>query len=89
MLTFRRGALRYHFSGIAGAGMNPLAQLMRSRGHQVQGSDRALDQGKSPELAARYEQGLTSTAYEPGLRLGKARPAIDTGAASLSPERRR
>jgi putative acyl-CoA dehydrogenase len=26
----------------------------------------------SPELAARYEQGLTSTAYEPGLRLGKA-----------------
>jgi UDP-N-acetylmuramate--alanine ligase len=44
---------RYHFSGIAGAGMNPLACLMRARGHQVQGSDRAFDQGKSPELAAR------------------------------------
>jgi UDP-N-acetylmuramate--alanine ligase len=59
MLTFQRGALRYHFSGIAGAGMNPLAQLMRSRGHQVQGSDRALDQGKSPELAARLRsQGI-------------------------------
>ena len=27
--------------------MNPLAQLMRARGHEVQGSDRALDQGKS------------------------------------------
>ena len=25
--------MRYHFSGIAGAGMNPLAQLMRARGH--------------------------------------------------------
>ncbi len=46
-------ALRYHFSGIAGAGMNPLAQLMRARGHQVQGSDRSFDQGKSQDLAAR------------------------------------
>src|SRR5262249_2269814 len=38
-------ALRYHFSGIAGAGMNPLARLMRARGHDVQGSDRSLDHG--------------------------------------------
>jgi UDP-N-acetylmuramate--alanine ligase len=46
----------YHFSGIAGAGMNPLAQLMRARGHRVQGSDRALDRGKNPELAARLRR---------------------------------
>ena len=46
-------ALRYHFSGIAGAGMSPLAQLMRARGHAVQGSDRALDAGKSGETGAR------------------------------------
>jgi UDP-N-acetylmuramate-alanine ligase len=46
-------ALRYHFSGIAGVGMNPLAQLMRARGHEVQGSDRSLDQGKNQDLAAR------------------------------------
>ena len=46
----------YHFSGIAGAGMNPLAQLMRSRGHRVQGSDRSLDQGKHPALAARLRR---------------------------------
>jgi len=45
--------LRYHFSGLAGAGMNPLAQLMRARGHAVQGSDRSFDQGKGAELAAR------------------------------------
>ena len=45
--------MRYHFSGIAGAGMNPLAQLMCAWGHQVQGSDRSFDQGKNPELAAR------------------------------------
>src|SRR6185503_4397057 len=44
---------RYHFSGIAGAGMNPLAQLMRARGHDVQGSDRSFDQGKNREIADR------------------------------------
>jgi UDP-N-acetylmuramate--alanine ligase len=45
--------MRYHFSGIAGAGMNPLAQLVRARGHKVQGSDRSFDQGKNEELADR------------------------------------
>ena len=53
MLLPPADARRYHFSGVAGAGMSPLAQLMRVRGHAVQGSDRALDQGKSPEVAAR------------------------------------
>jgi UDP-N-acetylmuramate--alanine ligase len=43
---------RYHFSGVAGAGMSPLAALMRLRGHAVQGSDRSLDQGKNAEVAA-------------------------------------
>ena len=45
-------ALNYHFSGVAGAGMNPLARLMRARGHRVQGSDQALDQGLMLETAA-------------------------------------
>jgi len=44
--------VRYHFSGIAGVGMNPLARLMRARGHAVQGSDRSFDQGKNAEVAA-------------------------------------
>jgi UDP-N-acetylmuramate--alanine ligase len=56
MLSSRRGDVHYHFSGVAGAGMNPLAQLMRTRGHQVQGSDRSFDQGKSQELAARLRR---------------------------------
>jgi UDP-N-acetylmuramate--alanine ligase len=50
------GSKRYHFSGVAGAGMNPLAQLMRSRGHGVQGSDRAFDQGRSAEVGARLRR---------------------------------
>ena len=45
--------MRYHFSGIAGVGMNPLAQLMRAQGHAVQGSDRSFDQGKNADVAAR------------------------------------
>jgi len=45
-------SLRYHFSGIAGAGMSPLAALMRRRGYAVQGSDRSLDLGKNAEIAA-------------------------------------
>src|SRR5213593_453068 len=44
--------MRYHFSGVAGAGMGPLACLMRARGHEVQGSDRAFDLGKKQEIAA-------------------------------------
>ncbi|HYB70847.1 MAG TPA: Mur ligase domain-containing protein [Candidatus Bathyarchaeia archaeon] len=45
--------MHFHFSGIAGVGMNPLARLMRSQGHFVQGSDRSFDQGKNREVVAR------------------------------------
>src|SRR5919197_1877727 len=48
--------MRYHFSGVAGAGMNPLASLVRARGHDVQGSDRSFDQGKNQEIAARLRR---------------------------------
>ncbi len=37
--------MRYHFSGVGGAGMSPLARLLASRGYAVQGSDRAFDAG--------------------------------------------
>jgi UDP-N-acetylmuramate--alanine ligase len=50
------GSTRYHFSGIAGAGMNPLAHLVRSRGHAVQGSDRSFDQGKNEDVLACLQQ---------------------------------
>ena len=36
--------------------MNPLAQLMRARGHPVQGSDRTFDQGKNAALALRLRR---------------------------------
>jgi UDP-N-acetylmuramate--alanine ligase len=43
--------MRYHFSGVGGAGMNPLARLLRARGHTVQGSDRAFDAGRNHAAA--------------------------------------
>src|SRR5918993_1353371 len=51
-VEYKRRVGRYHFSGIAGAGMNPLARLLRAHGHIVQGSDRSFDQGKNGDLAA-------------------------------------
>src|SRR5216683_1140927 len=50
------GSARYHFSGIAGAGMNPLALVMRSRGHEVQGSDRSFDRGENAEVERRLRR---------------------------------
>jgi UDP-N-acetylmuramate--alanine ligase len=49
-------ALSYHFSGIAGAGMNPLARLMAAWGNQVQGSDRSIDAGKNLDVAKRLSE---------------------------------
>src|SRR5215470_18153022 len=45
--------------------MSPLAQLMRARGHVVQGSDRALDAGKSVEVSARLRAlGITLVPHD-------------------------
>lgn len=38
----------YFFCGVGGSGMLPLALIMKARGAQVEGSDRALDQGRTP-----------------------------------------
>lgn len=37
----------YFFCGIGGSGMMPLAAIVRARGGRVEGSDRALDQGRT------------------------------------------
>ena len=39
----------YFFCGIGGSGMLPLALILRGEGAEVAGSDRALDQGRTPE----------------------------------------
>ena len=42
----------YFFCGIGGSGMLPLAQIVKGLGHQVAGSDRSYDQGRTPEKFA-------------------------------------
>ena len=42
----------YFFCGIGGSGMMPLALMLRQRGHDVAGSDRSLDQGRT---AAKFD----------------------------------
>lgn len=39
----------YFFCGIGGSGMLPLAMIVQARGNAIEGSDRALDQGRTPE----------------------------------------
>jgi UDP-N-acetylmuramate--alanine ligase len=39
----------YFFCGIGGSGMTPLALIIQARGATVEGSDRALDQGRNAE----------------------------------------
>ncbi len=42
----------YFLCGIGGSGMLPLALILRAKGFTVSGSDRSLDQGRSPEKFA-------------------------------------
>lgn len=38
----------YFFCGIGGSGMLPLAMIVQAQGDRIEGSDRALDQGRTP-----------------------------------------
>src|ERR1043166_9498247 len=80
----------YPFSGGAGVGMSPLAQLMRARGHDVQGSDRALDAGKSVEVGARLRAlGITLVPQDGGgISAGLDRFVYSSAVESDTPEMR-
>jgi UDP-N-acetylmuramate--alanine ligase len=42
----------FFFCGLGGSGMLPLAQILKGLGHNVQGSDRSYDQGRSSQKFA-------------------------------------
>ncbi len=49
----------YFFCGIGGSGMLSLAMILKSQGHEVAGSDRSLDQGRTGQkFAFLKEQGI-------------------------------
>ncbi len=47
--------LRYHFIGIGGIGMSALAQVVKSKGYFVSGSDRGRDNNQTPEIFHKLE----------------------------------
>ncbi len=47
--------IRYHFVGIGGIGMSALAQIIKSQGHFVSGSDRRNDRKQIPEVFHKLE----------------------------------
>jgi UDP-N-acetylmuramate--alanine ligase len=50
----------YFFCGVGGSGMLPLALIVRAQGHEVSGSDRALDQGRTgPKFEFLKDRGVT------------------------------
>ncbi|MBZ0109760.1 MAG: UDP-N-acetylmuramate--L-alanine ligase [Candidatus Scalindua rubra] len=58
MSDIKRG-LRYHFVGIGGIGMSALAQITKSQGHFVGGSDRRNDKKQTQEIFHKLEsQGI-------------------------------
>ena len=46
----------YFFCGIGGSGMLPLALILKGLGHQVSGSDRSRDQGRTPDKFTKLEK---------------------------------
>ncbi|WP_293880516.1 Mur ligase family protein, partial [Sphingomonas sp.] len=55
----------YFFCGIGGSGMMPLAQIVAAAGHDVAGSDRALDQGgTAPKFEVMRAGGITLFAQD-------------------------
>ena len=82
--------MRYHFSGVGGAGMSPLARLMRARGHAVQGSDRAFDAGANDGAAdALRAAGVELVAHDgSGISAAIDRFVFSTAVEAETPEMR-
>ena len=92
-------AKSYFFVGIGGSGMLPLAMIVQGRGHEVKGSDRALDQGRVPakfddlrrrgiELYPQDGSGITSAdqinTITPRNKIPNA-TVVSTAASTISP----
>ncbi|MCX7905094.1 MAG: Mur ligase family protein [Elusimicrobiales bacterium] len=47
---------KYYFCGIAGNGMSALAQIVKSEGHEVEGSDRSFDIGENLDIKEKFSK---------------------------------
>jgi len=47
---------KFHFIGVAGAGMSAIAQYLAADGHVISGSDREIDRGNNPEITSMLQE---------------------------------
>ena len=80
--------MKYHFVGIGGSGMSGIAQVMKARGHEVQGSDRSHDRGQNAVLYNKLKaQGITLVKQD-GASLDKSIDfiVVSTAIDAINPE---
>ena len=79
-MTLNQNA-QYFFCGIGGSGMLPLALILRGKGYTVEGSDRALDQGRlAPKFEFLRSRGIALHAQD-GSGLTRKQQVLVTSAA--------
>jgi UDP-N-acetylmuramate--alanine ligase len=71
----------YFFCGVGGSGMAPLALIVKAGGARVEGSDRARDQGRSPEKFAALERAGIVLHPQDGSGVVRASQVVVTSAA--------
>ncbi|MDD2326010.1 MAG: Mur ligase family protein [Alphaproteobacteria bacterium] len=78
----------FFFCAIGGSGMMPLALALKARGAAVSGSDRARDQGRTPDRFAFLEkQGITLFPQDgSGVRAGEAMVVVSTAVEPTVPD---
>jgi len=67
---------KYHLVGVAGVGMNPLAQAIIAGGHTVTGSDRYADQGQDLEVLIKLQGGGVRIFPQDGSGIDAATTAV-------------
>ena len=72
---------RYFFCGVGGSGMTPLALIVKARGGEVAGSDRARDQGRNAERFAFLESRGVALSPQDGSGLTGADQTLVVSAA--------
>ena len=83
-----------HLVGVAGVGMNPLAQVLLAQGYRLTGSDRYLDTGQLPEAVEKLRRaGLEvfpqdGSAISPGTEAVVASTAVEDDNPDLAAARR-
>jgi UDP-N-acetylmuramate--alanine ligase len=71
----------YFFCGVGGSGMLPLALIVKARGHEVAGSDRALDQGRTGEKFAYLRREGVALFAQDGSGMRRAEQVLVVSAA--------